>query len=130
MVCLDSDFIINALRNKRDAGRKLVQIKQEGEPLFTTAINTFELFKGLKENKREKEIETLNDFLFGVDILDFDFESSEKAAQIFNTLKEQGNLIDIADILIASIAISNNQPLLTENKKHFDRIKELVLQDF
>jgi tRNA(fMet)-specific endonuclease VapC len=127
MVCLDSDIIINALRDKGGAGRKLIAMKEEGLDLFTTSINTFELIRGVKDEK-EKEAIHLYNFLSGVEVLDFDFNSSEKAAEIFNALKKNGNLLDIADIMIAAIAMANDEPLLTENRKHFERIPGLRLE--
>lgn len=121
-ICLDTDVIINSL-NSKEFGKKLLKLKNKGVSLYTTAINTFELSKGV----REKERENLENFFSGLNILNFDKKSSEKAAQIFNELKKQGNSLDIADIMIASIAIANNQTLWTKNKKHFQRIPELVL---
>jgi tRNA(fMet)-specific endonuclease VapC len=121
-ICLDTDIIINSLKSK-EFGKKLLKLKKQGVSLHTTTINTFELFKGV----REKERESLENFFSGLKILDFDIKASEKASQIFNNLKKQGNNLDLADIMIASIAIVNNQALLTENKKHFKRIPELTL---
>ncbi|HPG58818.1 MAG TPA: PIN domain-containing protein, partial [Candidatus Wallbacteria bacterium] len=37
-------------------------------------------------------------------------------------LKRKGGLIDEFDLLIASVAIANGLILVTNNKKHFDRI--------
>ena len=62
--------------------------------------------------------------------MDFNLESSKKAAEIFNSLKSQGQIIDFADVMIASIAIVNNQSFLTQNKKHFENIKELSSYDY
>ena len=67
------------------------------------------------------------DFLTNFKILGFDFNSSKIAAEIFNDLRSNGEMLDLADILIASIAISNKEQFITGNSKHFERIKELKI---
>ena len=45
-------------------------------------------------------------------------------------LKQQGNLIMDADILIGSIALANKLILVTNNTKHFQRIPNLQLENW
>ncbi len=127
MVCIDSDVLIDFLRKKPNALSSINNIIKNGEKLVTTSVNSFEVFKGASSLPNKKE--HIKNFLNKFSILDFDFESSERAAQIFSMLKEQGNLIDMADIMIASMCIENQEQLLTRNTKHFERIKELSLWD-
>jgi len=42
-------------------------------------------------------------------------------------LKQQGNIILDADIMIASIALSNELTLVTINEKHFNRIPKTTI---
>ena len=129
MVCLDSDILINFLRNKREAITIIQELKKTKQQLVTTSINSFELFKGIEDFSKLNESKIIG-FLNNFAILDFNLESSKKAAEIFNSLKSQGQIIDFADVMIASIAIVNNQPFLTQNKKHFENIKELSSYDY
>ncbi|MFB6246708.1 MAG: type II toxin-antitoxin system VapC family toxin [Candidatus Pacearchaeota archaeon] len=126
MVCIDSDIIIEFLRNKESGVKTIRKIKQEDRELLTTSINSFEVLKGIQDSPHEKQ-EGTKSFLSKFKILEFDFEVSEEAAQIFETLKKEGQPIELADIMIASIAIKNNEPLLTENKKHFKRMEKFGL---
>jgi len=43
-------------------------------------------------------------------------------------LKKSGNIIADMDLMIASIAIENDCTLFSNNIKHFDRIKNLDLE--
>jgi tRNA(fMet)-specific endonuclease VapC len=52
-------------------------------------------------------------------------ETVVKAAEIYAYLKKQGNLIEDADILMASIAIVEDLVLITNNIKHFERYRGL-----
>lgn len=47
----------------------------------------------------------------------------------YKALKPKNALIELADLLIGATAISNSVPLATLNKKHFERIPNLVLID-
>ncbi len=58
---------------------------------------------------------------------DFDFDSAGIAAEIYRDLKKRGLLIEIKDILIASIAMKHKLRLVTNNKKDFGRISGLQL---
>jgi len=125
MVCIDSDIIIDFLNNKKGVVEKIIQLEENGE-LTTTSINVFEILKGFsKFNEEEKGYE----FLKNLKILDFNYSSSEKAAEIFKELKSRGELIDQLDLFIAAISISNKQSLFTRNLSHFKRISGLVIEE-
>ena len=124
MVCVDTDILIDFLRNKEEAVSLMEGIANEGR-MTTTVINGFELWKGAyRKNKDWKEISKLFD---SIHLLNMDKESSKKAAEIFESLKKKGEAVDALDVMIASIAMINNEPLLTLNKKHFERIDGLRL---
>lgn len=121
---LDSDIIIDFLRNNKEIVKRILDLAKT-EELVITSVNTFEILRGLsKFDKVKKGYE----FIMNFKILDFDFESSKKAAEIFENLRAKGELIDPLDLFIASIAIVNNQPLMTRNQSHFKRIQELQLE--
>ena len=128
MVCLDSDIIINFLRKEKNALNLFEKFKSEDEAFITTSINSFELLKGIPKSSNMDKTRVL-EFINNFEILNFDFESSKKAAEIFEDLKSKGDMIDFADIMIASIAITNDEDLITANLSHFKRIKELKLQE-
>jgi tRNA(fMet)-specific endonuclease VapC len=54
-----------------------------------------------------------------------DSNASKITGKIYNELKENGKMLDIADQFIAGIVISNNETLITRNTKHFSRIRRL-----
>ncbi|MBW1715144.1 MAG: hypothetical protein JRJ77_04850 [Deltaproteobacteria bacterium] len=57
-------------------------------------------------------------------------ETVVRAAEIYACLKKQGNLIEDADILMASIAIVEDLVLITNNIKHFERIEGLATENW
>ncbi len=57
-------------------------------------------------------------------------ESAILFGKIKADLKSKGNIIEDFDILIASISITSNCILITNNDKHFSRIKELRIENW
>ncbi len=128
MVCLDTDILIDFLKQRDYAIKIIKELQRREENLSTTSINTFELYKGVVKSNNQEALIPLNNLLTNLKILNFNFINSKKAAEIFENLKTKGELLDLADIMIASIAISNNESLLTNNISHFKRIPELKLE--
>jgi len=124
MVCLDSDILIDFLNNKKEAVQRINKLKNDDVQLAITTINSFELLNVSDKEKLQK----VKDFILNFTIYDFNFESSENAAKIFQELKARGEIIEITDIMIASIVMANNETLLTNNVKHFERITNLELE--
>ncbi len=128
MVCLDSDVLINFLRNDVKTINLIENLKQQGKSISTTSVNCFELLKGIPRLSKMDKNKVI-DFLTNFNILSFNFDCSKKAAEIFEELKSKGEIIDIADILIASIVLISKESFITGNSKHFERIKELKIEN-
>jgi len=129
MVCVDTDVIIDFLRNESRAVKKIKELKDSEVEICTTTINSFELFKGAFRSKRNNSIELVSSFLNNLKILSFDLKASEEAAKIFESLRAKGKIIDPLDLMIASVAVTNDKPLLTRNIKHFERISNLKIDN-
>ncbi|MFQ6055683.1 MAG: PIN domain-containing protein, partial [Methanosarcinales archaeon] len=99
------------------------------DKLNITVITYYEVLRGLKDIGSEKIIKKFEEFVDDNNILYLDRASVQNASTIHAKLKKEGTLISDADILIASIAITNQCTLVTNNIKHFERIKELNLEN-
>jgi tRNA(fMet)-specific endonuclease VapC len=49
---------------------------------------------------------------------------------LYAQLRKEGKPIDDIDLLIAGIALENNLVLVTNNRKHFERIPQLEIIDW
>jgi tRNA(fMet)-specific endonuclease VapC len=122
-IVLDTDILIDFLRNKEEAVDLIETLKNEN--LATTAINAFELFWGAYKVKSQlKAVERL---LNSVVLLNTTRKSMREAGRMAADLGSKGIQINVGDLLIAAICKVNNYFLATNNKKHFSRIKELQL---
>lgn len=128
MVCLDTDIIIDFLRKDKIVLGKIIELKKLNNRISTTTINAFELFKGLPDLSEQSKYDSAEIFLNNVHIFKFTLSSSKIAANIFNDLMAKGQVIELPDIMIASIALENNESILTRNIRHFERIPGLRIE--
>lgn len=127
MKVLDSDHCIAILRGHLDLSRHAATDDQ----LAVTAISVGELVHGVhKSAAPERNLSRLDVLLAQLVVLPF----SDPAARRFGFLKAQleraGNRLDDADLQIGCTALAAGLPLLTHNRKHFERIPGLVLEDW
>jgi len=105
-------------------------IEHENDKLLITIFNHAELFTGVLLKglpKLKKEVESLIDRF---EIVSFSQEASLAYAKIRSNLQKTGEILDDMDMLIASCCIAENATLITNNLKHFSRIKNLKLEDW
>ena len=58
------------------------------------------------------------------------FTLAELFGSIVGELEKQGQRISDIDALIASVALEHSELLVTRNRKHFDRISGLRVEDY
>ncbi len=112
MTFLDTSVIIDFLVGDEKIVA-LVKELSEKEDLKTTTITEYELLRHktkIKRNAAER-------FLSSVHVYPFDSISARKAALMYETLRENGKMINENDLLIAGISLANNEVLLTRDQK-------------
>ena len=129
MKCLDSNLLIDFLRKKIEALKKMKEL--EDEPLGTTTINVFELLYGAKiSDHQEHNLKEVKKIVGNLELLSFDFKAAEAASSILTELKKSGNMIEIRDIFIAGICCANNVDLVTRNVNHFKNVLGLNVENY
>lgn len=131
MVCFDTSFVIDYLKGN-DAAKEILDSFQKGNEVLTIPSPVvMELTAGAHlSKKRIIEIDKIKSFLSSFVVLNFDMESAFIAGEIESKLINSGKMIDVEDVMIASISIANKETLVTRNLKHFSRIKELKIVDY
>jgi tRNA(fMet)-specific endonuclease VapC len=126
-IVVDTDVLIDLLREKDDAVKKIREL-EKNEELATTDINVFELYFGAyNSNKRDKNLSSTRGLLKNMTLLHTTEEAMEIGGRIYSDMKAKGKSIDIRDVLIAAITLQNGASLLTRNREHFERTEEIVL---
>ncbi|MBI2651882.1 type II toxin-antitoxin system VapC family toxin [Candidatus Woesearchaeota archaeon] len=128
-ICLDTDFLVNFLRNNKEE-IEFIKENEANKDLATTYINLFELYYGAyKSNKKNINLKAISVLLSRINILNFSNESVQKAGEILAKLEREGKSIEFRDIFIGTIALVNNYSIKTNNIKHFNRIEGLNILD-
>ena len=125
VVLADTSVLIDYFRKTDKSKTQLIALLDADYTFCISVITEYEIYSGASP---EQTIYWQN-FLKKVIVLSLDQEAIKTAVTINSKLKIISKQIDKADLFIAAIALSNNLPLATLNKKHFNRIDELVLID-
>lgn len=126
---LDTDTLIYFLKGNENILSRMNRVPSYN--IFTTIINHAELYFGAFNSIKKKDnLAKIQDFLKVIKIMPFCEEASIVFSEKKSKLKQGGNIIADLDLMIASIAIKNNAVLVTNNTKHFVRIKELHVDNW
>ena len=116
MVCLDTSVLIDYLLGDKNVIKLVESHIESGDGVCTTAITEYELNKHHDKLKRE----LAKGLLDTLHVYYFDRNSAIEASKVFQSLSDAGKMINENDILIAGIAIANNQLLVTRDKRFND----------
>ncbi len=114
MVIVDTDILIDAGREVREAVNCLQQIEQKFS-LAVSIVTQMELIVGCRN---KKELNTLEKFLERFHIIRLDEQISDLATDLLKRYRLSHGLL-IADSLIAATAEISNQQLITKNQRHY-----------
>lgn len=124
--CIDTNIIIDYLRGDVTLQKKIALEKNN---LYITHITLCELYKGAYLDKDPaKVIPFLQRFLQTLRVIDFTEEACILYGRIHAELRKKGKPTPEGDIMIASVALSNDCVMVTRNKKHFASIPELTME--
>ena len=128
MKCLDTNFLVDVLRGKKEAENKLRELDEEGLQA-TTVVSVFELLIGARLSEKNKgNLKDVFRLISRLNVLTMTLESVDIASQIYARKTRKGKPIGLKDIFIAGIAISNGCDLVTRNVKHFSGLKKLRVE--
>ena len=111
------------LQNARD------YLSEHGHFRFSI-LSRYEILRGLKASNAAKQIELFENRCLSSYVISLTDDVVVRAADIYATLRREGNLITDADILIAATALIHQLILVTENTAHFNRISGLTIKSW
>ncbi|MEM2322822.1 MAG: type II toxin-antitoxin system VapC family toxin [Candidatus Bathyarchaeia archaeon] len=94
------------------------------EPGSISVITLIEVLRGVKPEKRDKVKKLLEE---SFEVLPLSNEVILKYCELYDRLKQRGEIIPDADMLIAATAIVNNIVLITMDRD-FERVIEMGLR--
>jgi tRNA(fMet)-specific endonuclease VapC len=120
---IDTGIFIEHLRAKDKLKSTLYNLPSDVE-LFISSVTLYELYMGATTPEKENDIKLITEDL---SILPFSDSVAVEAARIYHRLRLSNKMIEFRDIFISATCLVNDLPLVTLNRKHFDRIKGLKI---
>ncbi len=132
MFLLDTNILTGIYKNDNLILKNLA--KKTDDQFSTCLFCVSEILYGinrLPSSKRKLDFELFYGRLFtDIIMLDFTFEAAVAFADIKLKSRNQGNIIEDSDLLIAATAIANEAILVTRNIEHFERISGLEVVEW
>ena len=125
---IDTDWVIDHLSHIERVTRRLEELAAAG--LALSIISLAELYEGVYYSRDSVESEAaLQRFLNSeLTILGMDEETCKIFGKERGRLRAAGLLIGDCDLLIGATALRHNLTLLTNNRRHFERIEGLRME--
>jgi tRNA(fMet)-specific endonuclease VapC len=127
---LDTNIITAFLKNDLEVVKKISDYLEVFDELTINIISYYEILRGLKDLGNTDKLRKFEEFIQENELISIRKETVQKAAEIYAYLKNGGILIEDADILMASIALVEGLVLVTDNTRHFERVKGLEIENW
>jgi len=127
MKILDSDHCVALLRGDLNLRGQVAP----SEELAVTAVSVGELVHGVHKSARPPQnLARLDVLLAGLTVLPYDEAAAHQFGLLKAGLERDGMKLSDLDLQIASIAVQCHAPLVTHNQQHFERVPDLILEDW
>ena len=121
---VDSDWAIDYMHRREPIASRLGELVHSG--LGLSIVSLAELYEGeFSSMNPEREARLLREFLHGVEVIPLDDVTCRIFARERSRLRALGTLIGDMDTLIGATALRYGLTLLTNNRRHFERLEGL-----
>ncbi len=121
---LDTDWAINYLNRVPRTVRRMDELRPEG--ISISIVSVAELYEGvLNSNNPVHNENRMTDFLGRYPVIGLDVPICRIFGVERARLRAAGTLIQDMDLLIGATALRHNLTLLTNNRRHFERLSGL-----
>lgn len=125
---LDTDSVSYALRGVGQVAENIV--RRRPSEICISAITLAELRYGASHRKSQRLHGLIDSFTTNIAVMSFDEDAATEFGGIAAALAEKGIPIGVADVYIAAHALASGAVLVTNNTKHFARVKALQLENW
>ena len=127
---IDTDILSEFFRENEKVVYHTNNYLQEYSSVSLSIISYYEILNGLLYKDARKQLKKFNGFVEINTVLPLSVHAAILAAEIYADLRRKRETIGHTDSLIAGIALANDLELVTNNIKHFQRIKGLKLSNW
>jgi tRNA(fMet)-specific endonuclease VapC len=126
---LDTNICIFVMSGRGPA--LATRFEREAAYLGMSIVTLAELTYGVEKSAaRTRNQQALAAFAARIEVLDFDPAAAAAYGTLRARLERAGRVIGPYDLMIAAHAISRNMTLVTNNRREFDRVDGLLVEDW
>ena len=125
---MDTDTCVELLRDNP----RVIKAREPCDgPVVTSVITAAELYYGAARSAQpERNRKRVTRFLESIDLMGFDIRSAQVFGEIKQNLCARGQGLADSDLLIAATALAIGAILVTGNRRHYERIPGLQIEDW
>lgn len=128
---LDTSFLIDVMNGDRSALSKVDEIEAHNTEQVVPAMTLQELYIGVGASEMpERERRKIENVVEARPILPTNEEIARKAGRIDGQLHKDGQRINVGDATIGATGVVREEPVLTGDPDHFERIPGLDVVDY
>ena len=124
---VDTDWVIDYMHRVRRVVDRVAELTPAGIGL--SVISLAELYEGVQGDvdpqRSQRELDAFRERVY---LLEVDEETCRIFGRERGRLRAEGNLIGDLDLLIGATALRHGLTLLTNNRRHFERIEGLAIE--
>lgn len=131
-VLIDTSILIAYERGQIDVAARVTG--REGEEAFLSVISASELLHGVQRANdpaiRTRRSAFVEAVLSRFSVVEIDLEVARSHAVLWSHLQQNGEMIGVNDSWIAATCIARDLALVTANRREFDRVSGLRVENW
>lgn len=128
---LDTAFVIDVMDGDDDAIRANERYENARKQQYLSSITVLELYEGIERSMHsDAEQRTVRGVIDTKPVIQADRTVMQKAGTVSGQLITDGETIDREDCVIAATALVEEEPVVTRNTAHFDRIEGIDVRSY
>lgn len=127
---LDTNIISYIIKNRDFSLIDKFEVVSKKHAIGVSSITVAELYYGVRKRGSQKLEVLVNEFLLPLQRYPFDENAAFEYGNIRTDLESKGNTIGPNDLFIAAHAKALDAVLITNNIKEFQRVENLVIENW
>jgi tRNA(fMet)-specific endonuclease VapC len=127
---IDTDILSFFFRAHPHVVRQFDAYASEHDRINISILTYYEVLSGLKHKDAKNQLASFVEFAATCNVAPLTEQTVSHSADLYVTLCAQGTPLDDIELLIAGIALANSWVLVTHNRRHFDRVPGLEIEDW
>jgi tRNA(fMet)-specific endonuclease VapC len=127
---VDTDILSFYFKQDPQIVRAVAKYLSRFDQLNISLVTYYEVIAGLKFKGAQQQLRLFEDFVREHQVIGVTRRSAVISGEIYASLRRKGIIIGASNTLIAGTAIENNLSLVTNNRRHFELIDGLKIDNW